>query len=291
MQSVRLLQIDAFTAEPFRGNPAAVCLLNESAAEGWMQAVAAEMNLSETAFVVPRGPDEFGIRWFTPLTEVPLCGHATLASAHALWVEGIVADSHAITFHARSGRLSACRERDWIVLDFPALVARETSAPAGLAAALGARPVGAYRNAHETWLLELEDGATVRELRPDFAGLKRIGAGHCIVTAAGDARGGNATAGRAAGSSAGAAGACDFVSRFFAPAFGIDEDPVTGSAHCTLAPFWAERLGRPELVGHQVSRRGGVIKVRVKGDRVEILGQALTVLEGTLRVAPIPERV
>jgi PhzF family phenazine biosynthesis protein len=273
MHPVRLLQIDAFTAEPFRGNPAGVCLLRESAAEEWMQAVAAEMNLSETAFLVPRAPREFGIRWFTPTTEVPLCGHATLASAHALWTEGVVADTHAITFHAGSGRLAARRERDWIVLDFPTLVAREMSAPAGLAAALGSRPLGVYRNEHSIWLMELDTAATVRALSPDFAGLQRAGVGACIVTAAGDP------------------GACDFVSRFFAPGHGIDEDPVTGSAHCSLAPFWAERLGRPELVGHQVSRRGGVVKVRVKGERVEILGQARTVFEGSLQVAPVPGAV
>jgi len=194
-----------------------------------------------------------------------------------------VAESQAITFHACSGLLAARRERDWIVLDFPVLVACETSAPAGLAAALGARPLGVYKNEHETWLVELESAATVRALRPDFTGLSRIGAGHCIVTATGDP---------GAGDSQAAGGiACDFVSRFFAPAFGIDEDPVTGSAHCSLAPFWTERLGRSALVGHQVSRRGGVVKVRMKGDRVEILGQALTVLEGTLRVAPEADRV
>jgi PhzF family phenazine biosynthesis protein len=273
MQLVRILQIDAFTTEPFRGNPAGVCLLRESAAEEWMQAVAAEMNVSETAFLVPRGPGEFGIRWFTPTTEVPLCGHATLASSHALWTEGLVADSHAITFHSRSGRLAARRERDWIALDFPALVVRAMGAPAGLTAALGVRPVGAYKNERATWLFELDAASTVRDLRPDFTGLVQAGAGHCIVTAAGDPD------------------ACDFVSRFFAPSLGIDEDPVTGSAHCSLAPFWADRLGRSELVGHQVSRRGGVIKVRVKGERVDILGQALTVLEGNLHVAPVPGAV
>ena len=273
MQPVRILQIDAFTAEPFRGNPAGVCLLRESAAEEWMQAVAAEMNLSETAFVVPRGPQEFGIRWFTPTTEVPLCGHATLASAHALWIERVVADSRSIAFQAGSGRLEARRERDWIVLDFPTLVARERSAPAGLTAALGSRPLGVYRNEHSVWLVELDSAATVCDLAPDIAGLLQAGVGACIVTAAGGA------------------GTCDFVSRFFAPDFGVDEDPVTGSAHCSLAPFWAERLGRSDLVGHQVSRRGGVVKVRMKGERVEILGQALTVFAGDLQVAPVPGAV
>lgn len=270
MKPVRLLQIDAFTAEPFRGNPAGVCLLHEEASEAWMQAVAAEMNVSETAFIVPRVHGEFGIRWFTPETEVPLCGHATLASSHALWTEGLVADRDPIVFHGRSGRLAATRERDWIALDFPLLIARRTASPAGLAEALGARPKGVYRNEHSVWLAELDTEAVVRELRPDGSALKRAGVDTCIVTAAG------------------ASGQCDFVSRFFAPGLGIDEDPVTGSAHCSLAPFWAERLARRELVGHQVSRRGGVVKVRVKDERVEILGQALTVFATDLQVAPVP---
>ncbi len=270
MKPVRLLQIDAFTAEPFRGNPAGVCLLEANAAEEWMQAVAAEMNLSETAFIVPRGRDEFGIRWFTPTTEVSLCGHATLASAHALWTEGVVAGASPIVFQARSGRLAAGREGDWIVLDFPLLAVQPVAMPAGLAEALGTRPRGVYRKEGFTWLAELETAAQVRDLRPDGNALMRAGLDSCIVTAAGTP------------------GQCDFVSRFFAPGLGIAEDPVTGSAHCSLAPFWAERLGRRELVGHQLSRRGGVIRVRIKHERVEILGQALTVFATDLQVAPVP---
>ncbi len=271
MKPVRLLQIDAFAAEPFRGNPAGVCLLHGEASEEWMQALAAEMNVSETAFILSRGAGEFGIRWFTPTTEVPLCGHATLASAHALWSEGLVAGSDPIAFRGRSGRLAARRERDWIALDFPLLVARETTAPPGLVEALGAQPRGVYRNDHSDWLAELESEAAVRQLHPDPGALRRAGVDACMVTAAGGS------------------GQCDFVSRFFAPGLGIDEDPVTGSAHCTLAPFWGARLGRREMVGHQVSRRGGVVKVRLKAERVEILGQALTVFATDLQVAPAPQ--
>ncbi|MEW6249058.1 MAG: PhzF family phenazine biosynthesis protein [Planctomycetota bacterium] len=261
---IPILQIDAFTAEPFRGNPAGVCLLSDEADPAWMQAVAAEMNLSETAFLVRQGA-EFQIRWFTPATEVPLCGHATLASAHALWEEGIVAPDLSITFRSQSGPLAARREADWICLDFPLLRVAPVAAPAGLAEALGCAPLSLHRDATYMHVVELESAAAVRDLRPDIRRLHALGLGSCIVTARGDAPG------------------CDFVSRFFAPMFGIDEDPVTGSAHCALAPFWAERLGRSELTGQQVSKRGGVVRVRVRGERVELLGQAVTVIRGELR--------
>ena len=269
---IPLLQVDAFTAEALRGNPAAVCLLNDrtpAPEPAWMQAVAAEMNLSETAFVRrrppgPGGAAEFDLRWFTPAVEVPLCGHATLASAHVLWSEGVVAPATPLAFHSASGLLTARREGDWIGLDFPAYTPKPLAAPEGLAAALGAEPVGVYRDELGYWLAEFDSAARVRALRPDFARFQAAGVASCTVTAAGDTP------------------ECDFVSRFFAPGFGIDEDPVTGSAHCGLGPFWAARLRCNDLTGHQVSKRGGVVKVRVRGGRVELLGQAVTVLRGEL---------
>ena len=268
MTKTPLIQVDAFTAEAFRGNPAAVCLLREEASASWMQAVATEMNLSETAFPLRRAGNDFSLRWFTPSVEVPLCGHATLATAHVLWEEGLGPPAEPITFHAKGGVLAAHREADWIRLNFPALPLEECAVPSGLVEALGCRPVSLSENQFPTYLAELASEKAVRELEPDLGRLRREGSGRCIVTARSDSP------------------ACDFVSRFFAPGIGIDEDPVTGSAHCSLGPYWAEHLGKTELVGHQVSRRGGVVKVRVSGDRVDLLGQAVTVLRGDLTVAP-----
>ena len=259
-----LIQVDAFTSEPFGGNPAAVCLLSEEATESWMQSVATEMNLSETAFVVPRGRNDFGLRWFTPTVEVPLCGHATLASAHVLWEQNRASPDEPITFHTQSGALAAKREANWICLDFPALPVEECTAPVGLAVALCAPPVSVHQNQHRVYLAELDSEETVRNLRPDLARFRSAGIAACIVTA------------RSASAS------CDFVSRFFAPGMGIDEDPVTGAAHCSLTPYWAQRLGKTELVGHQVSKRGGVVKVRTRGDRVDLLGQAVTIMRGEI---------
>jgi len=256
--------VDAFTAEPWGGNPAAVCVLERPADVGWMRAVAREMNLSETAFLVPRA-DGWDLRWFTPTVEVDLCGHATLASAHALWASGRLAADAVARFHTRSGVLTAARDGDWIRMDFPAITARPTAAVPGLADALGATPVAVATSAHSI-LAELADPAAVRALRPDFARLAALPheGGAVIVTAAADAPG------------------ADFVSRFFAPAKGIPEDPATGSAHCALGPWWAAKLGRTSLVGHQVSARGAVVRVVVRGERVDLLGQAVTVARGTL---------
>jgi len=261
-----IAQVDAFTATPFAGNPAAVCLLTESRDDGWMQRVAAEMNLAETAFVRARagGPDAgFDLRWFTPAAEVDLCGHATLASAHVLWEDGRLAPDAQARFHTRSGLLTADRVDGWIELDFPATPDEPTPAPDGLIASLGATPRYVAKSRFD-YLVELEDEAAVRALAPDFKGLARLGMRGVIATA------------RASG------GGFDFVSRFFAPAVGIDEDPVTGSAHCCLAPFWSRRLGRTTFVAHQVSARGGVVRVRLDGDRVRLGGQAVTILRGEL---------
>jgi PhzF family phenazine biosynthesis protein len=259
---IPIVQVDAFTEHPFGGNPAAVCLLPEERDASWMQLVAREMNLSETAFLVRRA-DWFDLRWFTPSVEVDLCGHATLASAHVLWEEKHLEASQPARFQTKSGLLTARRDEGQIWLDFPALPEKPVEAPDALERGLGvsARYVG--RNAFD-YLVEVESEDAVRNLSPDMDALARMGGRGVIVTS------------RAHGSQ------YDFVSRFFAPASGIDEDPVTGSAHCCLGPFWASRLSRSELVGYQASARGGFVRVRCRGDRVDLGGHAVTVLRGTL---------
>jgi PhzF family phenazine biosynthesis protein len=264
-RETELLQIDAFTAEPFAGNPAAVCLLPEARSDAWLQAVAAEMNLSETAFLEARG-EAFGLRWFTPTVEVRLCGHATLASAHALRETGRWSGSAPVAFDTSSGRLEARLDDDWIALDFPGYATRECALPDPVRRALGLTAVAEHHvpgfHGEHDYLIELPDEAAVRAVRPDFGALRASGAQSVIVTAPGNEH--------------------DFVSRFFAPWAGIDEDPVTGAAHCALAPYWSERLGRPRLVGYQASTRGGVVDVEVRGERVVLRGQAVTVLRGSL---------
>ncbi len=259
---MRLHIVDAFAQEAFQGNPAAVCLLDAPRREAWMQSVAGEMNLSETAFV-ERRDEGFLLRWFTPLVEVALCGHATLASAHVLWEEGELAPGEEARFLTRSGLLTAARRAERIEMDFPARPVEEVAAPAGLVEALGARAVWVGRNA-EDWLIEVEREAEVASLRPDLVALGKAPARGVIVTARAGGRG------------------WDFVSRFFAPAVGVPEDPVTGSAHCALGPYWSRRLGRDALVGFQASARGGLVAVQVRGERVILGGTASTVLRGTL---------
>lgn len=264
---MQLLTVDAFTAEPFRGNPAGVCFLDGARPDAWMQRVAAEMNLSNTAFLLREG-DAFRLRWFTPTTEVPLCGHATLASAHALWSTGRLGADQETRFDTKSGRLTARRVGTRIQMDFPSIPVAPASLPPGAAIALGAKPVAVTNTVEaeqHNYILELESEAAVRGLTPDFPALRRLAWGF-IVTA------------RAAG------GPYDFVSRYFAGHLGIDEDPVTGSAHCSLAPYWSQKLGKTSLVGHQVSTRGGVVHVALKGDRVLLSGDAVTVLKGELAV-------
>ena len=259
---VPLVQVDAFTAVPYRGNPAAVCVLAAPRDAAWMQAVAAEMNLAETAFLEPRA-DGFGLRWFTPAVEVDLCGHATLASAHALWEDGALAPHAPARFHTRSGPLTCERRDGWIEMDFPSEPATACDAPPRLAAALRVAPKWVGRNRFD-YVVEVEDAATVRALAPDLAALATVDCRGVMVTAP--------------------AGTCehDFVSRFFGPRVGIPEDPVTGSAHCCLGPLWSERLAKPEVVGYQSSARGGVVRVRPRGPRVTLAGQAVTVLRGHL---------
>ena len=260
---VRLVQVDAFARALFEGNPAAVCLPPEPVDASWMQKVAREMNLSETAFLLPRSPGVYGLRWFTPAVEVDLCGHATLASAHVLWEEGLAARDVGLCFETRSGELRAASRDDWIELDFPAEPAEPADPPPGLIDALGVEPRHVGRNRFD-YLVEVGSEAELRAAAPDMAALRRVGGRGVIVTS------------RAAG------GGFDFVSRFFAPAAGIDEDPVTGSAHCCLGPYWQSRLGRNPLTGYQASARGGVVRVRVAGERVQLAGQAVTVFRTTL---------
>ncbi len=256
-----LFVVDAFTESAFAGNPAAVCLLDDPAEPEWMQSVAAEMNLSETAFVTPAGA-EFGLRWFTPTVEVPLCGHATLASAHVLWDGWLPLDVSA-RFQTASGLLTCARAGQLIEMDLPADPPEPISDPAALTDALGI-DVLAAATSRVGKVLVLTDALTVRAFEPDLAAITALDVTGVIVTAAGDEPG------------------IDFVSRYFAPAVGIDEDPVTGAAHCVLAPFWAERLGRPELVGYQASKRGGTVRCRLDGDRVTLGGRAVTVTRGEL---------
>ncbi|MBX5448707.1 PhzF family phenazine biosynthesis protein [Thermogemmatispora sp.] len=254
----RIIQVDAFTDRPFAGNPAAVCLLTEPRDAGWMQLVAREMNLSETAFLLPEG-DGYRLRWFTPTVEVDLCGHATLASAHVLWEEGLLRPEETARFYTRSGLLTARRLDGWIEMDFPATPARPVPAPPGLSEALGVTPLLVAKNQFD-YLVELESEEAVHALQPDFTRLLAFPARGFIVTS------------RAEGKD------YDFVSRFFGPAVGVNEDPVTGSAHCTLAPFWCNRLGRSALTGYQASARGGLVRVRLTGERVSLSGQAVTVM-------------
>jgi predicted PhzF superfamily epimerase YddE/YHI9 len=258
--------VDAFADAPFRGNPAAVCLLPAAREAPWMAAVAAEMNLSETAFLVPSAGGSYDLRWFTPTVEVALCGHATLASAHVLWERGLLAPSTAARFHTKSGLLTATRAPDGLIeLDFPARPSMPAAVPEGLVEVLGEPVLHVGRSADDN-LVELASEAAVRRVKPDFKRLAALPVRGVIVTA------------RAA------EGPFDFVSRFFAPAAGVDEDPVTGSAHCCLAPFWGERLGKTEMLAYQASARGGVVRVAVRGDRVGLGGRAITVLDGELRV-------
>jgi PhzF family phenazine biosynthesis protein len=270
--------VDAFTAEPYRGNPAGICVLSAAASDAWMQSVAIEMNHAETAFLVKRpsgSEDGYDLRWFTPGGEVDLCGHATLASAHYLWENEALNANEQARFHTRSGLLTAERivldGTPWVELDFPSEPVAATATPEGLATILGADPAFVGRNRMD-YLVELKDEATVRSLRPD---LKQIAA----LSEAEELRGIIVTA-------AAANGDADIVSRCFYPHFRIDEDPVTGSAHCALAPYWMQRIGKQEIVAYQASARGGWLRLRVAGSRVKLRGQAVTTLCGTLAHDP-----
>lgn len=253
-----ITQVDAFTDAPFTGNPAAVCLLKEPMSDQWMQKVAMEMNLSETAFLV-RIDDGFHLRWFTPTIEVELCGHATLAGAHVLWETGVLKAGETARFHTKSGLLSARRKDDWIEMNLPSMPPSDADAPDGLREALGV-PFHYVGMNQFDYLVETDSEERVRCMRPDFTLLGSILTGGVVVT-----------------SRAMMAG-FDFVSRYFAPAFGINEDPVTGTAHCCLGPYWQARLKKNDFVAAQLSKRGGTVRVKVEDDRVVLAGHAVTVM-------------
>jgi len=263
-----IIQVDAFTDRPFGGNPAAVCVLGSPREDAWMQAVAREMNLSETAFLHHEpgtAPGTYRLRWFTPNVEVDLCGHATLASAHALWTEGYLDKEIPARFDTKSGALSATCRDGWITLDFPATpVLSENPPDLNAVAEIIGQPVKFAAFSKFDMLVELESEDAVRSLVPAVGRMAVVAVRGVIVTAAATTPG------------------FDFVSRFFAPSVGVDEDPVCGSAHCCLGPYWGERLGKSDMVAYQASPRGGILRVNLRGDRVELSGQAVTTFRGEL---------
>src|SRR5579872_1966996 len=263
--SLTIHQVDAFTNKPFGGNPAAVCILSQPGDAQWMQQVATEMNLSETAFLYKQD-DGFSLRWFTPTVEVDLCGHATLASSHILWETGHLQANEQARFFTRSGLLTAERKGDWIEMDFPAKEEEQADAPPNLLQALGVSTQQTQyigKNVFD-YLVEVASEDIVRGLKPNITLLSTVQARGVIVTSRASTPG------------------YDFVSRFFAPLAGVNEDPVTGSAHCCLTPYWSQRLDKSEMIAYQASPRGGVLRVRASGDRVQLGGQAVTVLRGEL---------
>lgn len=259
---MKIYQVDAFTDTLFRGNPAAVCLLDEAGDEVWMQEVAREMNLSETAFL-HKQKEGYLLRWFTPEVEVDLCGHATLASAHILWETGLLRPDERAQFFTKSGVLNAVKKGDEIEMHFPAIKYKQMSEPAGLSEALGAAPINLCKSDF-FFLVEVASEREVRDLKPDFDKLKSFSTPAIIVTSKSDSK------------------EYDFVSRCFAPNVGIDEDPVTGSAHSLLGPYWSKHFGKNEFEAYQASERGGKLRVRVQGERVFLIGRAITVLRGQL---------
>lgn len=259
-----IVQVDAFTDRPFQGNPAAVCVLPSSQDDRWMQSVAKEMNLSETAFLLKQDR-AYSLRWFTPTTEVPLCGHATLASAHVLWTEGYASTGQSIQFETKSGTLTAKYQDDWIELDFPVNFSQDIPPITKLADALGV-PLKTVLYNSLGYLVEVATAEQVEQLQPNFTLLKQLPISNVIVTSKGSQD-----------------SEYDFVSRFFAPGLGIDEDPVTGAAHCCLAPYWRDRLQQDRYLAYQASARGGVVKIHYDGGkRVALQGQAVTVMRGEL---------
>ncbi len=258
-----IYQVDAFTTQVFSGNPAGVCLLDEPRPDEWMRKMAGEMNLSETAFLLPEGQG-FRLRWFTPKKEVALCGHATLASAHILWEEGVLKREQTALFDTLSGRLTATKTGDWIVLDFPVRPIVACEPPASLLEALGTHKIVGVARYKEIYLVEVPREADVRGLTPDFAALLKVQLRSVAVTARAES------------------GEYDIVSRYFAPSVGVNEDPVTGSVHCMLAPYWSEKLGKLELLAYQASERGGELRLRSQGERVIIEGQAVTVFKAEM---------
>jgi predicted PhzF superfamily epimerase YddE/YHI9 len=261
---MKIYHVDAFTSKAFKGNPAAVCILEHPKVDSWMQSVAMEMNLSETAFLIRQG-DGYNLRWFTPKVEVDLCGHATLASAHVLFESGGARQDAVVKFYTRSDLLTAALNDGWIELNFPSTPAAEVCAPEGLMVALGAEASYVGKTQFD-YIVEVASEEIVKRLSPDFDALCRVPTRGVIVTSRSDSS------------------EVDFVSRFFCPILGIREDPVTGSAHCCLGPHWAKKLNKNNFVAWQASERGGVIRVRVDGIRVYLSGQAVTVQKGELLI-------
>ncbi len=262
---MQLFQIDAFTDVPFKGNPAAVCLLDKPRPDEWMRALAMEMNLSETAFLlrVADEPYHWNLRWFTPTVEVDLCGHATLASTQALYQAGLLPEGQTARYHTRSGLLTAVWQAGWIELNFPARSSRAVDTPPGLLEALGIPSALAVQAFHDDHLVEVDSQEVLRGLRPDFARILELPVRDVIVTCRGT-------------------GKYDFLSRMFVPAMGVNEDPVTGSAHCLLAPYWSPKLGKTDFLAYQASARGGELRVRLLGERVSLAGQAVTIFKTEL---------
>ncbi len=259
-----IIQVDAFTSQAFAGNPAAVCVLPSPQGDRWMQSVAQEMNLSETAFLIKQDR-HYSLRWFTPTTEVPLCGHATLASAHVLWTEGYASTGQKLQFATKSGILTAQYQNDWIELNFPVNRSQDIPPITKLADALGVQLKTVSYNSLG-YLVEIATAEQVKQLQPNFTLLKQLPVSNVIVT-----------------SKAEPDSPYDFVSRFFAPKLGINEDPVTGAAHCCLAPYWRDRLNQDQFLAYQASSRGGIVKIDYDGsDRVILQGQAVTVMRGEL---------
>ena len=259
MKRIRLFQVDAFTGTQFKGNPAGVCLLDEELPEDIMQAISAENNLSETAFVW-KADDGFKLRWFTPTVEVQLCGHGTLATAHILWQEGVLRAGEIAKFHTLSGELTALQKDDWIELDFPASFESDRTLSQEAIAALNVSPVNSVFS-QTRFIVELASPEEVLACSPDFKALRDYDM--IVITSKGSE-----------------SSEYDFVSRTFGPSHGIDEDPVTGSSHCGLTPYWSKRLGKDEMFAYQASARGGEVKVKLEGKRVLFSGQAVTVTEG-----------
>jgi PhzF family phenazine biosynthesis protein len=255
---MKIYQVDAFTDKPLSGNPAGVCILNEKLNEKLMQNIASEMNLPETAFLVKEG-EGYNLRWFTPNAEIDLCGHATLASAYILWEKGYLKKDHEAKFSTKSGLLTAKMNEGWIELNFPAVLEEKTEPPSELLEALGVKATYVGKNKFD-YLVEVESEETVTTIKPDFMKLLKIPARGVIITSKSKEY--------------------DFVSRFFAPQIGVWEDPVTGSSHCCLGPYWQKKLNKNEFIAYQTSERGGILKVKVIGERVLISGKAVTVMEG-----------
>ncbi|HUL45322.1 MAG TPA: PhzF family phenazine biosynthesis protein [Bacteroidota bacterium] len=259
--AIPIYHVDAFVTEkPFSGNPAGVCILERPANEDWMKGIAREMNLSETAFL-DRRSDGFNLRWFTPTVEVALCGHATLGSAHVLWERKYLGPDDRGIFHTKSGVLTAVKQENRITLDFPAKDAEPIQPPSSLLTALGVTALYTGKNQFD-YLVEVGSDSEVLQASPNFSLLRSLSVRGVIVTARSSTPG------------------YDFISRFFAPGSGIDEDPVTGSAHCALGPYWQKKLKKDTFVAYQASARGGILSVRVNGDRVSLAGRAVTVMQG-----------